>query len=58
MHGDTIHVTVGFVDLGILFATTLAPSASLLRFIGIETSAYAVAKSLVLYEIQAIIPHE
>jgi hypothetical protein len=50
----TTHVAVGFVDLGILFAATLgnAPSAKNgpLHFIGIDMSSYAVAKSLVIWE--------
>ena len=45
------HVAVGFVDLGVLFAATVRESnAGPLRFLGIEMSAYAVAKTLVIWE--------
>ena len=52
----TVHVAVGFVDLGMLLTCELnaAPSGrhakEPLRFVGIEMSAYAVAKSLVVWQ--------
>ncbi|CAB9528467.1 expressed unknown protein [Seminavis robusta] len=55
LHLGTTHVAVGFVDLGILFAATLEDKlsgtrAGPLRFLGIELSVYAVAKTLVIWE--------
>ena len=57
----TTHVAVGFIDLGILLSANLhdPPSDSHvgpLRFIGVEKSPYAVAKSLVLWEMMKNIP--
>jgi len=51
----TTHVAVGFVDLGMLFGATLNDPPSSrhlgpLHFIGVELSAYAVAKTLVIWE--------
>jgi len=54
LHRGTVHVAIGFVDLGLLFAADLdkAPnnSKSPLHFVGIEMSAYAVAKTHVIWE--------
>ena len=54
LHRGTTHVAVGFVDLGILFASTLedppGSSDGPLCFLGIEASAYAVAKTHVIWE--------
>lgn len=48
----TTHVAVGFVDLGILMAADLdGESTSPLRFIGIDSSAYVVAKTHVIWEL-------
>ena len=52
----TMHVAVGFVDLGILFAAVLSdPPPSKcdgpLHFLGIDMSAYAVAKTQVVWEL-------
>ena len=46
------HVAVGFVDLGILFAATLRGEQRdpPLRFLGIEMSSYAVAKTHVIWQ--------
>lgn len=51
----TVHVAVGFVDLGTLLACDLgaAPEGrepSPLRFVGVELSAFAIAKSLVIWQ--------
>ncbi|KAL3942544.1 MAG: hypothetical protein SGBAC_003290 [Bacillariaceae sp.] len=51
----TTHVAVGFVDLGILLEADLQGPPKLgmngpLSFLGIETSPYAVAKTLVVWE--------
>ena len=56
LYQGTTHVAVGFVDLGILFAAELSgpPSNQCdgpLHFLGIDMSAYAVAKTLVLWEL-------
>lgn len=49
----TTHVAIGFVDLGMLFAADLRSSPSFdqgpLKFLGIEKSAYAIAKALVIW---------
>ena len=46
------HVAVGFVDLGFLLAADLMGSgASPLRFIGIDQSAYVVAKTSLIWEL-------
>lgn len=47
------HVALGFVDLGILFAASIDTAASEqpLRFVGIELSAYSVAKTRVLWQL-------
>ena len=56
LHQGTTHVAVGFVDLGMLFSATLQDPPSLkylgqpLNFLGIDMSSYAVAKSLVIWE--------
>ena len=56
LHKGTTHVAVGFVDLGVLFAATLQGPPSpryqgqSLHFLGIDMSSYAVAKSLVIWE--------
>lgn len=54
LHGGTTHVAVGFVDLGILFASELHEPpencSGPLRFIGVECSAYSVAKTHVIWE--------
>ena len=49
----TVHVGVGFVDLGVLLYATMkdGPCEGPLRYVGVDSSAYAVAKSLVLSEI-------
>jgi hypothetical protein len=44
-------VAVGFVDLGILLAADLEAGSKPLRFIGIERSTYAVAKTNVIWEL-------
>lgn len=46
------HVAVGFVDLGILFAGTLRGNQRdpPLRFLGVEMSCYAVAKTHVIWQ--------
>ena len=47
----TVHVAVGFVDLGVLLSCDLGPrGAGPLRFVGVELSAFAVAKSLVIWQ--------
>ena len=50
----TVHVAVGFVDLGVLLSCELcdAPKsrAGPLRFVGIELSCFAVAKSLAIWQ--------
>jgi hypothetical protein len=45
------HVAVGFVDLGILMAADLQDGDSPLRFIGVDQSSFAVAKTLVIWEL-------
>lgn len=54
LHRGKTHVAVGFVDLGMLFAANLQESSEdpdePLRFIGIEMSAYSVAKAHVIWE--------
>ena len=46
-----VHVAVGFVDLGVLLVAKLDPAAAgPLRFIGYDLSAYAVAKTAVIWE--------
>ena len=51
----TTHVAVGFVDLGILFAADLSePPKNYegpLHFLGIEMSAYSIAKTHILWEL-------
>lgn len=58
----TTHVAVGFVDLGILFAASLnAPPIGRngpLHFLGVETSSYSVAKTLVIWEMLKQTPAE
>ena len=45
------HVGVGFVDLGVLLESDLhGPETEKLTFVGVELSAYAVAKTLVIWE--------
>jgi hypothetical protein len=49
-----VHVAVGFVDLGLLLVSDLTSNASSVsskatRFVGIERSAYCVAKTLVIW---------
>lgn len=44
------HIAVGFVDLGILMAADLENGDTPLRFIGIDRSSFAVAKTLVIWE--------
>jgi hypothetical protein len=50
----TVHVAVGFVDLGVLLSCDLGKAGPRgdgpLRFIGVELSAFAVAKSLVIWQ--------
>lgn len=52
----TVHVAVGFVDLGVLLScdTIEAPEglSGPLRFVGVELSCFAVAKSLVLWHVK------
>jgi hypothetical protein len=50
------HVAVGFVDLGLLMTADLLPGDDPLRFIGIERSAFAVAKTHVIWEMLKQIP--
>ena len=55
LHLGTTHVAVGFVDLGILFEAEVrdAPNHGIsgpLQFLGIELSPYAVAKTLLVWE--------
>lgn len=54
LHQGTTHVAVGFVDLGLLLASTLQNPPKgregPLHFLGIEMSAYAVAKTHVIWE--------
>ena len=55
MSFGTVHVAVGFVDLGLLADSRIleAPEGSMttsLRFHGFESNHFAVAKSLVLWE--------
>ena len=56
LHRGTVHVAVGFVDLGVLLSCTLgdAPANATrggpLQFVGVELSAYAVAKSLAVWQ--------
>jgi hypothetical protein len=45
------HVAIGFVDLGLLLAADLAPGNGPLRFLGVERSAFAVAKARVVWEL-------
>jgi hypothetical protein len=48
----TVHVAIGFVDLGLLLVSDLFPHIpGPLRFVGIERSAFAVAKTLVIWEV-------
>lgn len=53
----TVHVAVGFVDLGVLlsceFAHGTGGRAGPLEFVGVELSAFAVAKSLVVWQMVA-----
>jgi hypothetical protein len=65
LHQGTTHVAVGFVDLGMLFAADLKPShsrgsAEPLRFLGVDMSAYSIAKTHVVWELlrQAPSPRE
>jgi hypothetical protein len=55
LYPGTTHVAVGFVDLGILFAADLSGPPNKcdgpLHFLGIDMSAYAVAKTHVLWEL-------
>jgi tetratricopeptide (TPR) repeat protein len=50
----TVHVAVGFVDLGVLLSCDIvdAPEGRTgpLRFVGVELSCFAVAKSLVIWQ--------
>lgn len=49
-----VHVAVGFVDLGVLLTAKLVDTAATdgpLRFVGYDIAAYAVAKTLVIWEI-------
>jgi hypothetical protein len=50
----TVHVAVGFVDLGVLLSCDIADSpkgrTGPLRFLGVELSCFAVAKSLALWQ--------
>ncbi|CAJ1460671.1 unnamed protein product [Effrenium voratum] len=51
LHFGTTHVAVGFNDLGMLLTCQLLPAPQgpgPLRFVGIDCSAYSVAKSLVI----------
>ena len=53
------HVAVGFVDLGILFAGTLRGNqCHPLRFLGIEKSCYAVAKTHVIWQMLKQTPNQ
>jgi len=61
LHRATTHVAVGFVDLGMLFAADLQPgptgkSGHPMRFIGVEMSAYVVAKAHVIWELLQMTP--
>mmetsp|Transcript_9880 Transcript_9880/g.32190 ORF Transcript_9880/g.32190 Transcript_9880/m.32190 type:complete len:591 (+) Transcript_9880:1804-3576(+) len=52
----TAHVAAGFVDMGILLAAKLQDDGTKsgpLRFVGFERSAYAVAKTLAIWEMIA-----
>ena len=55
LHQGTTHVAVGFVDLGILFAALFKGPPNKchgpLHFLGIDMSAYAVAKTHVVWEL-------
>ena len=47
-----VHVAVGFVDLGVLLVAKLNPAAAgPVHFVGYDLSAYAVAKTAVIWEI-------
>jgi hypothetical protein len=50
LQGGTTHVAVGFVDLGTLLVATLREESAPLRFVGIESSPYAVAKTHVVWK--------
>lgn len=53
----TVHVAVGFVDLGVLLCCKFAQGgdarAGALEFVGVELSVFAVAKSLVVWQMAA-----
>jgi hypothetical protein len=55
LHQGTTHVAVGFVDLGILLAADIRPGSTRngnqLRFVGVERSAFCVAKTHVVWEL-------
>jgi len=57
MHCGTTHVAVGFNDLGVLLAAKFAPHPEdefvdrPLRFVGLEMSAYSVAKTKVIAQL-------
>jgi hypothetical protein len=50
----TVHVAVGFVDLGVLLSSDVKDGphgrSGPLRFVGVELSTFAVAKSLVIWQ--------
>ena len=48
-----VHVAAGFVDLSVLLVAKLveSPVAGPLRFVGYDLAAYAVAKTMVIWEI-------
>jgi len=57
LHQGKTHVAVGFVDLGILFESDICPGGDWdeaqpqpLHFIGVERSAFSVAKTHVIWE--------
>ena len=52
LHAGTTHVAIGFVDLGMLLVADLqdGPKGSPLSFVGYDSSAYAVAKTLVIWQ--------
>jgi len=54
LHQGTTHVAVGFVDLGLLLEGTLQEPptnhSGPLHFVGVELSSYAVAKTMVVWE--------
>lgn len=51
------HVAVGFVDLGMLMVADLKPGSEPLHFVGVEQSAFSIAKTHVIWEMMSQSPN-